>query len=70
MQGQTNEHRYRREIKTRRKLPRFYKLLDKGIQNTSPEQQFEYTLSEPQGTVQFFSLSTNDKSYYKVNDSK
>ena len=54
MQGQTNEHRYRREIKTRWKSARFYKLWDKGIKNTSPPQQFEYTLSEPQGTVHFF----------------
>lgn len=53
MQGQTNEHRYRREIKTRWKLARFYKRgWDKGIKNTSPQQQFEYTLFEPQGIVQ------------------
>ena len=52
MQGQTNEHRYRREIKTRWKLARFYKRWDKGIKNKSPQQQFEYTLFEPQGTVQ------------------
>lgn len=52
MQGQTNEHRYRREIKTRWKLARFYKRWDKGIKNTSPQQQFEYRLFEPQGTVQ------------------
>ena len=34
MQEQTNEHRYRREIKTRWKLARFYKRWDKGIKNT------------------------------------
>ena len=48
------QHRYRREIKTRWKLARLDKLWDKGIKNTSPQQQFEYTLSEPQGTVQIF----------------